>query len=102
MVKEGFNKLRKNNTTDCLYPYILKILSETPTHAYVLRKKIEKRFGFMPGNVTCYRVLYMLKKQGLVEKTKKDRIKIYRITRKGKKELHKVLDFYRKQVRILG
>ena len=102
MPKEGFDKLRKNNTIDCLYPYILKILSENPAHAYILREKIEKRFNFKPGNVTAYRVLYLLKKQGLVGKKRKDRIKIYKITHKGKKELENVVDFYRKQVRILG
>lgn len=102
MAKEGLDKLKKNNTVDCLYPYILKILSEKPVHAYILRGKIEKRFGFKPGNVTAYRVLYLLKKQGLVEKTKKDRIKIYKVTRKGKNELKKAAEFYRNQIKFLG
>ncbi len=102
MHKEGFEKLEKNNTFDCLYPYILRIISEKPAHAYVLRKKVEKRFGFKPGNVTAYRVLYSLKKEGLVDKTESGRIKVYRVTSKGKKELQKVLDFYRKQVKVLS
>ena len=102
MVKEGFEKLNKNNTIDCLYPYILKILSDKPVHAYVLRKEIEKRFGFRPGSVTAYKVLYLLKKEGLVEKTQKDRIKVYTITQKGRKELERVVGFYKRQIKLLG
>ena len=101
MHKEGFEKLVRNNTLDCLYPYILKILSEKPTHAYVLRKKIEDEFGFRPGNVTAYRVLYSLKKEGLVNKTDNGRIKVYKVTSKGKKELERVLEFYMKQIKVL-
>ena len=95
MAKEGFEKLRKNNTIDCLYPYILKILSEKPVHAYILRKEIEKRFSFRPGSVTAYRVLYLLKKSGLVKKTQNGRTKIYTITQKGKQELKNAVNFYR-------
>ncbi len=101
MHKEGFDKLRKNNTVDCLYPYILKLLSEKPAHAYILRKEIEKKFGFKPGNVTAYRVLYSLKKEGLVEETQKGRIKIYRLTESGEKELENVVGFYRRQIKLL-
>ncbi len=102
MPKGGFERLRINNTVECLYPYILKIISGSPTHAYTLRTAIEKRFGFKVGPVTCYKVLYLLKNQGLVEKTKDGRKKIYRITQKGKNELQKVLDFYKKQAKILS
>jgi len=102
MHKEGFEKLQKNNTVNCLYPYILRILSERPAHAYILRKEIEKRFGFRPGNVTAYRVLYSLKKEGLVEKTQKGRTKVYRLTSEGEKELQNVLEFYKETIRLLG
>ena len=102
MVKEGFERLKLNNTIECLYPYILKIISDKPTHAYTLRKEIKNRFGFIVGPVTAYKILYLLKKEGLVEKTEKDRIKIYRVTGKGKKELERVLEFYRNQLKVLG
>ncbi len=101
-MKEGFERLKLNNTIECLYPYILKIISEKPMHTYVLRNEIERRFGFRPGPVTAYKVLYLLKKADFVQKTEKKRIKIYKITPKGKKELEKVLDFYRKQIKALS
>ena len=101
MAKEGFEKLKENNTTNCLYPYILKILSEKRAHAYVLRKHIEEKFGFRTGSVTAYKVLYLMKKDGMVEKTDYDRKKVYRITNKGKKELKKVLGFYKGQIKLL-
>ncbi len=101
MHKEGFERLELNNTIECLYPYILKILSEKPAHAYVLREGIQKRFGFKVGPVTCYKVLYLLKKEGLVERTQKDRIKIYKLTDKGKKELEKVVGFYKERIMLL-
>ena len=95
------DKLVKNNTTDCLYPYILRILRDKPKHAYVLRKEIEDRFGFKPGSVTAYRVLYNLKKLGFVEKTEEDRKKMYKLTKKGEQELNSVVDFYKKQINML-
>ena len=102
MPSEAFEKIKENNTLNCLYPYILKILSETPIHAYLLRKLIEKKFGFKPGNVTAYKVLYDLKRQGLVKKTQSDRTKVYSITPKGRAEMRKVVEFYRKQIKLLG
>ena len=102
MPKEGFGKLKKNNTVDCLYPYLLRIIADKPVHAYVLRAEIEKRFGFKPGNVTAYRVLYLLKKQGLVKKEEKERTKVYTITKKGMNELKRVLEFYMGQIKLLG
>ena len=102
MRRESFEKLKENNTIDCLYPYILRILSEKPTHAYVLRKDIEKKFGFRVGPVTAYKVLYLLKKEGLVEKTQKGRTKVYRLTSEGEKELQNVLEFYRERIKLLG
>ena len=95
------DKLIRNNTTDCLYPYILRILKDGPTHAYTIRKSIEKNFGFKPGSVTAYRVLYNLKKLGFVEKDESKRRKIYKLTKKGEQELSSVIEFYRKQISML-
>ena len=96
-----FKKLERNNTYDCLWPYVLRILREKPSHAYVLRKEIGKRFGFMPGNVTAYFVLYSLRKKGYVEKKKSGRKQVYTITRKGRDLLKKCVQFYRQRVKLL-
>lgn len=95
-------KLERNNTTDCLWPYILRILSDKPTHAYAIRKAVNERFGFMPGAVTAYRVLYDLTKRGLVKKTPAGRRKIYTITQKGRTGLRRAVDFYRSRAKLLG
>jgi DNA-binding PadR family transcriptional regulator len=96
-----FVKLERNNTYDCLWPYILRILRERPMHAYVLRGEIETRFGFRPGNVTAYRVLYSLKKRGYVEKTKDGMKQVYNITPKGRKLLKDAARFYRGRAGML-
>ncbi len=101
MAKEGFRRLVENNTTECMYMYILKILSEEPLHAYVIRKEMEERFGFRPGPVTAYKVLYDLKRDGLVVKRLEGRLKIYKITNKGKKELERVINFYKERINLL-
>jgi DNA-binding PadR family transcriptional regulator len=92
-----FERLVRLNTNECLWIYILSILKKKPTHAYTLRKKVEERFGFLPGMVTAYRVLYALESQGFVSSADQDRKKIYTITAKGKAELKKAIDFYKDQ-----
>lgn len=94
-------KLIRNNTQDCLWPYILKILKDKPSHAYVLRKEIEKRFGFRPGSVTAYLVLYSLRKKGFVKKKKEGRKQVYTITRKGEDILRKSVEFYKERAKLL-
>lgn len=95
LTDKPMRRLTYLNTTECLWPYILKIISEKPSHAYTLRREIQKKFGFLPGQVTSYTTLYSLFRQGLVEKERKDRIVVYKITKKGKQELKKALAFYK-------
>ena len=101
MAEKLIRRLAELNTKDCLWIYILSILSEKPVHAYSIRSMIESGFGFRPGNVTAYRVLYYLTSQNYVEKKTEGRRKVYSITEKGQKELQKALNFYKKQVKIL-
>jgi len=99
------NKLLKRladlNTKDCLWIYILRILLDKETHAYMLRHEIEKRFGFKPGTVTAYRVLYYLTGRRFVSKKTAGRRKIYKITPLGKMELKTAVEFYKKQIKAL-
>jgi DNA-binding PadR family transcriptional regulator len=89
------------NTKDCLWIYILRILSEGPKHAYVLREEISKKYGFRPGNVTAYRVLYSLRSDGFVEKRPEGRKEVYTITPAGKEIIKKAADFYRNLAQAL-
>lgn len=94
-------RLEKLNTKDCLWIYILGILKNDPMHAYVIRKEIEKKYGFRPGNVTAYRVLYRLTGMKLVNKTKEGRRVVYSITPKGRFDLKKAINFYKHLIKML-
>ena len=96
-----FQRLEKLNTKECLWLYVLRILCDKPLHAYVLRNEIKKKYGFLPGTVTAYKVLYLLKKDGFVRKTRKGRAVVYTITSKGKKELQRAVDFYKERIKFL-
>jgi DNA-binding PadR family transcriptional regulator len=94
-------RLEKKLTVDVLWLYVLFILKKKQTHAYVLRKKIEKEFGFLPGNVTAYVVLYNLEKRGFVLSKKQGNRKVYFITPEGKSllsEAKRVLKEKQKQL----
>ncbi|MBI2578663.1 MAG: helix-turn-helix transcriptional regulator [Candidatus Aenigmarchaeota archaeon] len=86
-------RLKRMLTTESLWLWILILLSRKPRHAYVLRNEIRDEFGFMPGNVTCYKVLYFLKRGNYVGIKEEGRKKIYYITEKGRKELSKAKKF---------
>ncbi|MDD4358637.1 MAG: PadR family transcriptional regulator [Candidatus Pacebacteria bacterium] len=98
---DPFLRLTKYNTKGNLWIYILSILKEKPTHGWDFPSAIEEKYGFRPGKITPYRVLYSLELEGLVESKQEDRRRMYSITEKGIKELEKVKDFYNNIVRGL-
>jgi DNA-binding PadR family transcriptional regulator len=89
-----FERLKKSNTKENLWIYILTVLVVGPHHAWDLPNIIEKEFGFRPGKITPYRVLYRLEEQGFVQSEADAKRRVYKITEAGKKELEKVKDFY--------
>jgi len=66
---KAFQRLEKNLTIDLLWIWILKLLRTEPKYAYQLKQEIQEHFGFSPATVTNYTILYLLEKEGLVEKT---------------------------------
>ncbi len=83
-------RLKKANTIENLWIYALLLIKETPNepiYAWQIPNLIEKKFGFMPGRITPYRVLYRLESEGFVKSRQKDRKRVYQITDKGIKEL---------------
>ncbi len=98
---QHIKRLEKLNTRECLWVYILGILRKNPIHAYAIRKEIQDRFGFRPGSVTAYKVLYDLRKFGLVRRSKEGRRVIYNITPKGREDLKKAVGFYRERIKLL-
>ncbi len=72
---------------EVLWVYILSLLEKEPAHAYILRQRIKERFGFLPGNVSVYVVLYKLESRGFVSTKSDNNRVVYTITEKGKKLL---------------
>jgi PadR family transcriptional regulator PadR len=99
---QPLERLKKLNTTDCLWTYVLRILRSEPMHAYQIRTEIEKRYDFKPGNVTSYKVMYLLVRSGLVKKREEGRRVVYEITDKGRKELKDAAGFYRERSQLLS
>lgn len=89
-------RLKKSNTIENLWIYILSLLRSEELYAWQIPKIIEKKFGFQLGKITAYRVLYRLEEDGFVKSEMKDRRRIYKITLKGEKEFKKGKDFYQK------
>jgi DNA-binding PadR family transcriptional regulator len=87
-------RLRDSNTKRNLWIYILSLLQKREIYGWEMPKLINERFGFKPGKITPYRVLYRLEKEEFVKSEARDRRKFYRITAKGKKELEKAKEFY--------
>ena len=92
-------RLKRKLGIELLWIYLLSMLKKKESHAYVLRKEVEEKFGFLPGNVSVYVVLYKLEKRGFVSKKQQGNRTVYKITSSGKsllkeakKELEKTLE----------
>lgn len=81
-------RLRREYTLGCLWIFILSLLAKRRRYAYTLRAEIARAFGFSPGLITVYKVLYLLQGRGYLaieSKTIAGRErKYYTITRKGR------------------
>ena len=80
-------RMRRKLGVELLWIYILSLLKKEPSHAYALRKQISDAFGFLPGNVSAYVVLYKLEARGFVSGKKDGNKTVYSITSSGKKLL---------------
>jgi DNA-binding PadR family transcriptional regulator len=80
-------RLRRKVLVENLWFFVLKIISKKPTYGFLIRDSMKDNFGFWLGNVTSYKVLYALEKDGYVSSYKQGNKRIYRITQKGKNEL---------------
>lgn len=97
-----FQHLVKSNTKDNLWLYVLFLLEKNESaYAWELQELIQANFNFRPGKITPYRVLYRLESQGFVKSKTEEVKRIYQITKKGKEELIKAKDFYKKLTKEL-
>lgn len=95
-------RLKRSNTIENLWVYILLLLKRDKIYGWEIPKKIEKKFGFRSGKITPYRVLYRLEKTGFVKSKIRQKRRIYQITEKGKKELEKAKGFYKEILEKIG
>jgi DNA-binding PadR family transcriptional regulator len=80
-------RLKRSLTTENLWLYILSILSRKKLHGYAVLGEMEKRFGWKPGLVTPYVVMYKLEAEGLIKAKRDERRVYYEVTPLGKKAL---------------
>lgn len=103
-MSSAFKRLVRKITVETLWIYVLTLLKDGPLYGYEVRDKIFKRFGFKPGKITCYVVLYKLEKENMIssrevnEKSKGAPRKYYFITEKGLEELEKARRFLKELV----
>ncbi|HEY6280021.1 MAG TPA: helix-turn-helix transcriptional regulator [Streptosporangiaceae bacterium] len=74
--------------------YLLKLLDEAPRHGYEVIRLLQDRFlgVYAPSPGTIYPRLARLEEEGLVTHDEEEGRKVYRITDKGRAELHARLD----------
>ncbi|MCD6235610.1 MAG: helix-turn-helix transcriptional regulator [Thaumarchaeota archaeon] len=98
----AYRRLTRKLTIENLWLYVLSLLKKEPVYGYEIREKIEKRFGFKPGKVTCYIVLHKLESEGLIASKKIDeesggpQRKYYVLTAKGERALQKAKSFLKR------
>ncbi len=91
------DRLKRKIEKENLWLFILSSLRTGKKSGSELRNLITKKFGFISGNVTAYKVLYLLRKGRYVEAKRDGKFVYYKITPKGRSELSlakRVLKFY--------
>ena len=89
----AYRRLVRKLTVENLWLYVLSLLKEGPLYGYEVAKRIEERFGFKPGRVTCYIVLHKLQSEGLIASvgtgadSEGPQRKYYILTKEGEKAL---------------
>ena len=98
-MSSAYKRLTRKITIENLWMYVLSLLRDGPLYGYEVRDKIFKKFGFRPGKITCYVVLYKLEKENLISSRKVDGKskgaprRYYFITENGLREIEKAKKF---------
>jgi DNA-binding PadR family transcriptional regulator len=86
-MQRPLDRLKKKVHKENLWLYILRLLDKKSYYGYEIRDVIKNKFGFWVGNVTSYKVLYLLERGGYVKSEKSGREIYYKLTKKGKEEM---------------
>jgi DNA-binding PadR family transcriptional regulator len=80
-------RLKQKIEVENLWLFILHSLSRKPMSGKELKSMIVKKFDFVTGTVTAYKVLYSLESGGYVRSEKRGKYVVYTITKNGRNEL---------------
>ncbi len=87
-------RLKKKVQKENLWFFICCLLEKKDMYGYEIRNLIKVKFGFLSGNVTAYKVLYLLERGGYVTKADKGNRTYYRITKQGREQLKEARKFF--------
>ena len=86
-------RLKRKIEKENLWIFILSSLKGEKKYGKELKEMVEKRFDFLTGKVTAYKVLYLLESGGYVKSNKSGKMVYYEITGRGKRELESGRDY---------
>ena len=86
-MRKPSERLMKKVHKENLWFFILKLIEKKEMYGNEIRQMINNMFGFWCGNVTAYKVLYLLESGGYVKSQKKNGKVYYKATGKGINEL---------------
>ena len=88
-MQKPLERLKRKIEKENLWLFILSSLKGRERCGKELKEIVEKRFDFITGKVTAYKILYLLEKGGYVKSYKSGKKVFYKITTRGKSELEK-------------
>jgi len=61
MIGGPLTRLKRKMAVENLWVYVLATLSDGPTYAYGIKKRISRSFGFSSSTITLYSIVYQVK-----------------------------------------
>ena len=101
MVQRPAERLKRKIEKENLWLFILSILKKNRRYGNELRDIVRKKFGFLTGSMTSYKILYLLEIGGYVRSNKEGKNIYYEITEKGMKELEDGKKFLRNYSKMI-
>ena len=85
-MRKPTERLKEKVQKENLWFFILRLITKKEMYGSEIREEIQKNFGFWCGNVTAYKVLYLLESGGYVKSERKNGKIYYKATEKGVRE----------------
>src|SRR3989344_9010025 len=92
-MQKPVERLKKKVQKENLWFFILSLLEKKELYGNEIRELIKKEFGFFSGNVTAYKVLYILERGRYVTRFSNNGRKYYKMTSEGKAQLKEARKF---------